>query len=123
MKINTSELTGAALDWAVAQCEGHLIAKHRRGGDIRIHTPYPKPMFSRTIPFCPSTDWVQGGTIIEREKISVEPCWDDVSIWVASMFEPDCKFNRIGNTPLIAAMRCYVAGKMGDEIEIPEELK
>jgi hypothetical protein len=26
-------------------------------------------------------------------------------------------------TPLIAAMRCYVASKMGDEIELPEELK
>ena len=27
-----------------------------------------------------------------------------------------------GPTPLIAAMRCYVASKLGDEIEIPEEL-
>lgn len=28
-----------------------------------------------------------------------------------------------GPTPLIAAMRCYVASKLGDEVEIPEELK
>jgi hypothetical protein len=28
-----------------------------------------------------------------------------------------------GPTPLIAAMRCYVASKLGDEIDIPEELK
>ena len=27
-----------------------------------------------------------------------------------------------GPTPLIAAMRCYVASKLGDEIEIPTEL-
>lgn len=28
----------------------------------------------------------------------------------------------IGPTPLIAAMRCFVASRLGDEIEIPEEL-
>ena len=27
-----------------------------------------------------------------------------------------------GPTPLIAAMRCYVSGKLGDEVDIPEEL-
>ena len=25
-------------------------------------------------------------------------------------------------TPLVAAMRCYVASKLGDEVDIPEEL-
>ena len=29
----------------------------------------------------------------------------------------------LGKTKLIAAMRCYVASKLGDEVEIPEELK
>lgn len=29
----------------------------------------------------------------------------------------------ISPTPLIAAMHCYVANKLGDEVEIPEELK
>jgi hypothetical protein len=28
-----------------------------------------------------------------------------------------------GPTALVAAMRCYVAACLGDEIEIPEELK
>jgi hypothetical protein len=27
-----------------------------------------------------------------------------------------------GHTPLIAAMRCYVASKLGEEIDVPEEL-
>jgi len=27
-----------------------------------------------------------------------------------------------GDTPLIAAMRCYVASKLGDEVDVPEEL-
>jgi hypothetical protein len=34
-----------------------------------------------------------------------------------------CNGYVVGPTPLIAAMRCYVASKMGDEIELPEELK
>lgn len=29
----------------------------------------------------------------------------------------------IGPTPLIAAMRCYVASKLGDNVEIPEKLR
>jgi hypothetical protein len=28
-----------------------------------------------------------------------------------------------GPTPLIAAMRCYVASRLGDEVDVPEELK
>jgi hypothetical protein len=31
-------------------------------------------------------------------------------------------FNGYGITPLIAAMRCYVASKLGDEVEIPAGL-
>lgn len=27
-----------------------------------------------------------------------------------------------GPTPLIAAMRCFVASKLGDEVEVPDEL-
>jgi len=30
-------------------------------------------------------------------------------------------FYYYGSTPLIAAMRCYVASKLGDEVELPEE--
>ena len=28
-----------------------------------------------------------------------------------------------GPTPLVAAMRCYVASRLGDEVEISEELR
>jgi len=128
MKIKTSELTGAALDWAVAKCEGMDI-------EIRPAGACGRPLYvlaaaSGRTPWTlvwrgwsPSTDWALGGEIIEREKIGIVTSDDDANIWVGSMFEPDWKFSRTGNTPLIAAMRGYVAGKMGDEIEIPEELK
>ena len=65
-----------------------------------------------------STDWAFGGPIIEREMISVWP-FDDVT-WKAETARDAIVFE--GETPLVAAMRCYVASKMGDTVDIPEEL-
>lgn len=66
--------------------------------------------------YSPSTDWSQGGPIIEREKIGVH--WDSfLSIWKAHRDESDpAKRVGSGKTPLIAAMRCYVASKFGDTV-------
>ena len=66
-----------------------------------------------------STDWAQGGPIIERQEIELIPKgmhWDAYA-------DEDFHVPYSGPTPLIAAMRCYVASKLGDEVEIPEELK
>jgi hypothetical protein len=77
----------------------------------------------------PSTDWAQGGPIIEREGIAVdcERSSGRVSGWVAcNEVAGDENWDanvHYGPTPLVAAMRCYVASKLGDEVEIPEELK
>ena len=106
--MKTSELTGAALDWAVAQCEYVSV---RYGFDDN----------------CPeySTDWAQGGPIIEYEKIGITPTSRAPSFAWAAHCIPDegVEYYAYGPTPLIAAMRCYVAGQLGDEVEIPEELK
>lgn len=116
MKIKTSELTGAALDWAVELAKGthwssngYFVLKNRDG---------TARTFERNPEWRYSTDWSQGGPIIEREKIEIRPSSSDGwfgSIHNVWMFMP-------GPTPLIAAMRCYVVSKLGDEIEIPEEL-
>jgi len=99
--MKTAELTGAALDWAVAKCEYFPV---RDGFDDN----------------CPeySTDWAQGGPIIERERIDV--LYEHDLRWIAV---PQKGIESYGPTPLIAAMRCYVASKLGDEVEIPEGLK
>ena len=117
--MQTSELTGAALDWAVAKCMGHRVAENY-GSYIRIYLPDLKQS-GYTLAFCPSTHWSLGGPIIEREKISV---WARSTDFAAESFnEGQEGFVEEGPTPLIAAMRCYVASKMGDDIELPEELK
>jgi hypothetical protein len=70
-----------------------------------------------------STIWSQGGPIIERERISIEDCQDGAGLyWEATRIEPPSVSEARGPTPLIAAMRCYVASKLGDEVEVPDEL-
>jgi hypothetical protein len=103
--MKTNELTDVALDWAVAECQGHDFPAADAVSGI----------------FNPSTNWAQGGPIIEREGISLDQ-YHDFPNWAASC-PPESGFNRFGPTPLIAAMRCYVASKLGDNIDIPEELK
>ena len=115
MKLKTSELTGPALNWVVAECVNE-------GGD-------PEDMFYMTDIlsgyFSPSTDWAQGGPIIERERITLMYCEGE---FIAGT-NPECFENKVfmyhkqyGPTHLIAACRCYVASKLGDEVEVPDEL-
>lgn len=114
MKIKTSELTGAALDWAVAQAEGNVRLQYDSREGLIINNVLG------WIPYRPSVAWQQGGPIIERERITVR-------FWEGEDYVHAYKWNAEGwlegPTPLIAAMRCYVASKLGDEVDIPEELK
>ena len=113
--MKTSELSGAALDWAVAMAEGYFDIDMASVRDGVVDVFYFES-------WSPSTDWAQGGAIIEREKISL--IWmefTDEQYWMASIDHPEREVK--GNAPLVAAMRCYVASKLGDDVEIPEELQ
>jgi len=125
--MRTSELTGAALDWAVAKCEGHKVfIKH---APLQVmYTPERKRSWYI---YRPSTNWAQGGPIIDREAIALSPMPDglcrayaaDGTRWAPNGDEVfNWKHKQQGYHPLIAAMRCYVASKLGDEVEIPTEL-
>jgi hypothetical protein len=121
--VKTSELTGAALDWAVAKCEpDDTLAVYFDGS---TGEPLCRDDWPNNQEYKPSTDWSQGGPIIEREKIN--------HAWLTKQdlgMEPehycvahsDGVYVRYGQTPLIAALRCYVASKLGDAVEVPEEL-
>lgn len=199
MKIKTSELTGAALDWAVAKAEGRALREPRRGTDAEAALKQvPFTMFEPVatqhadgsvsyrvesitvtrfgnLPGCsaptisfkdcdgrtargstdlfyfdlteaeldcqgskygwldgfkPSTDWAQGGPIIERELHNLFK-WNQLDpkapeLWCGVHNRKTDSgiyaINMDGPTPLIAAMRCYVASKLGDEVEVPDEL-
>ena len=127
MKVKTSELIDAALDWAVAKCEGHSLPPFPGRGQTRG----PKECWINVSPsshetFSPSTDWGRGGPIIERELVTVmhrsrPGPYPEGQVWNAVILSNN-KCGWYGTTPLIAAMRCYVASKLGDEIDIPKEL-
>ena len=126
MRIKTSELNGPALDWAVAKCEGH----EWRNAEI---CPQYSPAGTRS--WChwrPSTDWSQGGPITERENISIDRpvkqrgCavigFHDWHAMHPKNYGGLIRFSGSGSSPLIAAMRCYVASKLGDEVDVPDEV-
>jgi len=72
--------------------------------------------------YSPSTDWAQGGPIIERENINL--IWSEGYPVKATIYRGGHVWiDSFGETPLIAAARCYVSFMLGDEINIPEVLK
>jgi hypothetical protein len=119
-RIDIRELEGKALDWAVATAEG-LKSETWHTSAIAVHYPNAP----RAVPFKPSTDWSQGGPIVEREKIHLVPETDDTQCHAQigyNSWDGYWKFFGNGETMLVAAMRCYVESKLGLEIEIPQEL-
>lgn len=108
MKVKTSELTGAALDWAVG------IAEQPDGAKLLWR-------LMQTGRWHPSTEWAQGGPIIDREDIAL---MGQSGLWPEPQLAAHPKDGAVfwGPTKLIAAMRCLVASKLGDEVDVPEEL-
>jgi len=118
--MKVSELEGPLLDyWVGAACSDELLAKLRA---TRAH----KGHVNSALPWRPSTDWSQGGIILERMRIGFNTWHGD---WGASFTFPvrhptnpkrDPSHHWMkGPTPLIAAMRTYVSSVYGDEV--PEE--
>jgi hypothetical protein len=127
MKTKTSDLTLLALDWAVVRCECDIPAQFKSipallNGTVRV---FRGDTSNYSGPVSPSTNWAQGGPIIEREKIRLN-CGDGTwgvaeGVWEAA--HPRNIYVSFGPTPLVAAMRCYVASKLGDTVDIPEGLQ
>lgn len=108
-QIKVSELEGARLDYWVG-----------RANDLNVAIDEDKECYEckqEGIPtiadYFPSTDWSVGGPIIERERISIDARpsgkYDAIALTDGKWLE--------GPTPLIAAMRCFVASKFGEEVE------
>ncbi len=120
MKIKTAELVGSALDYAVGKIDQpewtdeDLLANLQEDDDGDFYGP--------------SVNWRLAGPIIERECIctyasgacSVQPKNPDY--WVAEILDTAEIITQYGPTPLIAAMRCFVASRLGEEVEIPERM-
>lgn len=133
--MKVSELEGEALDAAVALADGRLVTEDEPGwpaGDLaslrdefggeHVVRWYGssgelggwEPLSNQG---SPSTDWAVGGQIIDRERINLQPVYSmdgRFLYWTAKSRE--WVLDMDGPTPLIAAMRAYVASKFGEEV-------
>ena len=138
MKIKTSELTRIQLNWAVGIADKRQIRFNIGGGlEVRGRTEDGQELpdhWDLWMSWYPSTDWSQGGPIIDHEisKLfrNVGGTWTAIIKQRIPYYSPTynadigqlIQISKAGETPLIAAMRCYVTYKLGDEVEIPDEL-
>jgi hypothetical protein len=133
--INTRDLTGKGLDWAVAEAislpmkshddvewpdDAEWIAEH--DGLINQYTEYHNHSsmnrrYDKT-PFSPSVDWSQCGPLIGEfiEDMSIQPG----NIWMAVAFGY-FTYHR-AESPQIAICRAVVAAKLGEIVAIPDGL-
>lgn len=122
MKHKTAELEGKLLDAAVAKADGLTLRLLAEPGRIAFW----QAKGDRMVPWCSlpaySSDWRYGGPLIERERIMVSSHWG-IGEWAAyigddhesGLYHPDAT----GPAPLVAAMRAYVASRLGEELELP----
>lgn len=121
MKIKTSELSGSDLDWAVAVAlgaHGQETGSKTLKGCKHWVVPGFEPM--RWDNWTPSWDWKQGGKLIASHAIGF--VGHDADNWQAFSSPEDVTYRGVGPTHLVAACRMIVSAKLGDEIEVPEEL-
>jgi hypothetical protein len=128
MKIKVSELTQIQIDYLVAILQyPHLVW----GDSIGLHWASNQIVIPELKePECyynPSSDWSIAGKIIHKEKIHLlhSDDYKENSKWIASIARENMVGWRIlhhGETPVIAAMRSYIESKLGDTVEIPEDL-
>lgn len=119
MKFNTNCLNGKALDWFVSGIEGDL----NHYPEIERIEKFCR-MWATTGSYLHYHDsWAASGSVIERDRICINAYLDPKKGWNAHIMVSRTKRFRLnGPTPLIAAMRCFVASRLGDEVELPEEL-
>ncbi|MBR8054168.1 phage protein NinX family protein [Burkholderia vietnamiensis] len=118
--MKVSELSGDRLDFWVCRAELGEFAG-RRLDDVVIAAA--KAKIGSSLPYWPSRSWLIGGPIIERNDYLLPyptpPYRAHLGKYSAAT---PGGFEHSGDTPLIAAMRAYVASKFGDEVpddEVP----
>lgn len=123
-----SELKGLGLDWAVAEATGHKPDFFGSGpGDMVVIARFvpgvtPDDGVANVV-FEPSTDWSQGGPLIE-ERPHALPFRSPGHLQHLGKFcaRTTGGFLHYGGAPLIAAMRAIVAAERGETVKVPASL-
>lgn len=128
-KLKTKHLRGAHLHYAVAIALGHsihinsVLHGHVMPGPWISGHVHDHNVWIQMYQFRPSENWARGGQIIEDHIDRLTKV--DKNSWVAHKIcytKPEVYHAGYGETPLLAAMRCFVVAKIGEEVEIPDNL-
>lgn len=124
VEVKTSDLEGAALGWAVAITGAVTVEQNGLDFDARGRPTVGGYM---NIPYEPSKNWAQGGTLIEKYQIEFSICEDTGSVGASLLaWRSFGKSHRTrwskGGAHLIAACRAIVAAKLGDVVSVPAEV-
>lgn len=139
--MRVSELSGALLDYWVARSAGFPVyecgTESWPGNDKAYVEGFRRQIITVGLlgiaagvfveykgearPYSPSSDWAQGGPIIERERIKLMPTIPTAATWYSSIWNGTTLADGVSHraqadAPLVAAMRAYVASKYGDEV-------
>lgn len=151
MKLKTSELAGKTLAWAVAHCEGFdtrnnyavryildnilqedsfvCLADDANHAWEQCENAYPGCVLvavNRIAPYDPTEPNV-GLPILQRENISLRAPKTYWPHWTACVYVPQVGAGMVdsqavsGPDMMTAGLRCYVASKYGEYIEVPDE--
>lgn len=124
--MNTAELVGNALDWAVAQAIGKDVAVSRQyaDGGRRVVVWYHhgrNGIDGRS--YCPSEHWSDGGPLLKEYAIGfVGIATQSGGAWRAFSSPEDKSYEGIGPDHLVAACRLVVGAELGETVEVPEQL-
>lgn len=128
IEMKTATLTAEALNWSVAKALGLSVylAEPHYGSLHRVMVRYTPDgcHFEQEKRFQPSTDWAEGGPLIESKTIGIDKtnrgkCWGAwISVSCYESNDPDAT----GPAPLVAACRAIVASVLGETVSVPKEL-
>lgn len=125
VRVKVCELSGVALNYAVAiACDYKCALESPVSGPDEWVVMGREEMWLERDPdyfevWTPSTDWSQGGPLIEKYCVGFG-LYSDYFFAVTGL--DDLPGDSDGSTHLIAACRAIVAAKLGDEVDVPEGL-
>lgn len=116
--VNTSELTGEPLNWAVGKAAGLPVqiqpAQYGISARVFIETP------SGLARYRPVIDWGQCGPLLEKYAIGL--CGDSSEAWRAYTAPEDVEYRGVSPDMRTAICRAVVAAVSGPVVDVPGEL-
>ncbi|KTC59087.1 phage protein NinX family protein [Pseudomonas savastanoi] len=141
VEVKTADLVGKALDYATAKAAGipmFEMGESWPGNAAVTEATKVNPAVIcdlkrglyleaslRSVPWSPSTDWGQGGPLIEKHAVTLTPFAINFggapSYWLVQPWDQQ-GLAVDGPTALVAACRAIVASVLGETVSVPKEL-